>query len=71
MEVQNNIYLNFSIHNQEQTFVPFQSLFDLNSNKLLMINQSVLFYEVLKDEKLAKEAMKVAEKKFNLKKRIK
>ena len=71
MEVQNNIYLNFSIHNQEQTFVPFQSLSDLNSDKLLMINQSVLFYEVLKDEKLAKEAMKVAEKKFNLKKRIK
>ena len=70
MEVQNNVYLNFSIHNQEQSFVPFQSLRDLNSEKLLMINQSVLFYVFVKDEKFANEAMQVAEKKFNLKKRI-
>ena len=71
MEVQNNIYLNFSIHNQEQTFVPFQSLRDLNSITLEMRNQSFRFYEVLKDEKLANEAMQVAEKKIAIKKKKK
>ena len=71
MEVQNNLNLKFFIHQQEQTIVPIDSYHEFNIDILFIINQSFLFYKVIKDYKFTNQAMQVADKKINLKKRKK
>ncbi len=56
---------------KKEQILQFAKLYKADKDELLTLWLADQIYEVVKDEKMANEAMQVAEKKINLKKRTK